>query len=72
MRRDEQYPYREGVVLKRPTKKGKGCFVDCGIDKVRFRSGVNVSVGLEGCYVVLSGFYHLCGARIYNIYMMKH
>ncbi|XP_063687188.1 putative methyltransferase C9orf114 [Bolinopsis microptera] len=33
MRRDEQYPFREGVVLKRPTKKGKGCFVDCGIDK---------------------------------------
>ena len=35
MRAHEQYPFREGVILKRPTKKGRGSFADCGIDKVR-------------------------------------
>ena len=28
--------FREGVVLKRPLKKGRGSFVDCGIDKVSY------------------------------------
>ena len=34
MRAYEQYPFREGVIVKRPTKKGKGSFADCGINKV--------------------------------------
>lgn len=34
MRVDEDLEYREGVVLDRPTKPGKGSFVNCGMRKV--------------------------------------
>lgn len=34
MRMDEDSEYREGVVLDRPTKQGKGSFVNCGMRKV--------------------------------------
>ncbi|CAI9613577.1 unnamed protein product [Staurois parvus] len=34
MRIDEESDYREGVVLDRPTKPGKGSFVNCGMRKV--------------------------------------
>lgn len=35
MRMDEDSEYREGVVLDRPSKPGKGSFVNCGMRKVR-------------------------------------
>lgn len=34
MRVDEDSEYREGVVLDRPTKPGRGSFVNCGMRKV--------------------------------------
>nr|XP_039249595.1 putative methyltransferase C9orf114 [Styela clava] len=49
MRIDEDVPFREGVVLDRPTKEGKGSFVNCGavknvqIDK-KLQSNVRVTV----------------------------
>lgn len=35
VRMDEASKYREGVVLARPTKPGRGSFVNCGMRKVR-------------------------------------
>ncbi|NXG48410.1 CI114 methyltransferase, partial [Psilopogon haemacephalus] len=52
MRLDEESPYREGVVLDRPSKPGKGSFVNCGmrkdveIDK-KLTPGLRVTVQLE-------------------------
>ena len=34
MRIDEEAEYREGIVLDRPTKPGKGSLVNCGMRKV--------------------------------------
>lgn len=34
MRMDEDSEYREGVVLDRPSKPGRGSFVNCGMRKV--------------------------------------
>ncbi|XP_077334802.1 28S rRNA (uridine-N(3))-methyltransferase isoform X1 [Lithobates pipiens] len=51
MRIDEESEYREGVVLDRPTKPGKGSFVNCGmrkevrIDK-QLQEGLRVTVQL--------------------------
>ncbi|PIO38678.1 hypothetical protein AB205_0035890 [Aquarana catesbeiana] len=51
MRIDEESLYREGVVLDRPTKPGKGSFVNCGmrkevrIDK-QLQEGLRVTVQL--------------------------
>lgn len=30
---NELFPYREGVVLKRPVKENQGSWVDIGLDK---------------------------------------
>lgn len=52
MRIDEDSEYREGIVLDRPTKPGKGSFVNCGmrkdarIDKP-LQSGLRVTVQLN-------------------------
>ncbi|KAF7655239.1 hypothetical protein LDENG_00058940 [Lucifuga dentata] len=52
MRIDEESDYREGVVLDRPTKEGKGSLVNCGmrkdvrIDK-QLQSGLRVTVKLN-------------------------
>ncbi|CAH2316309.1 Hypothetical predicted protein [Pelobates cultripes] len=52
LRIDEDSEYREGVVLNRPTKPGKGSFVNCGmrkevqIDKL-LQVGVRVTVRLH-------------------------
>ncbi|XP_063209496.1 uncharacterized protein LOC134523914 [Chroicocephalus ridibundus] len=52
MRVDEDSEYREGVVLDRPTKPGRGSFVNCGmrkevqIDK-QLNAGLRVTVRLE-------------------------
>ncbi|XP_053709699.1 putative methyltransferase C9orf114 homolog [Synchiropus splendidus] len=52
MRMDEQSDYREGVVVDRPTKSGKGSFVNCGmrkevrIDK-QLQAGLRVTVQLN-------------------------
>ncbi|CAL1567745.1 unnamed protein product [Knipowitschia caucasica] len=52
MRIDEESQYREGIVLDRPTKQGKGSFVNCGmrrdvrIDKP-LQSGLRVTVKLN-------------------------
>ncbi|PKU35619.1 hypothetical protein llap_14078 [Limosa lapponica baueri] len=52
MRVDEDSEYREGVVLDRPTKAGRGSFVNCGmrkevqIDK-QLNAGLRVTVRLE-------------------------
>uniref|UniRef100_A0A8C6UDH3 28S rRNA (uridine-N(3))-methyltransferase n=1 Tax=Neogobius melanostomus TaxID=47308 RepID=A0A8C6UDH3_9GOBI len=52
MRIDEESEYREGIVLDRPTKPGKGSFVNCGmrrdvrIDKP-LQSGLRVTVHLK-------------------------
>ncbi|MEE6505602.1 hypothetical protein FKM82_005573 [Ascaphus truei] len=52
VRIDEESEYREGVVLDRPTKSGKGSFVNCGmrkevqIDK-QLQSGIRVTVRLH-------------------------
>jgi len=34
MREDEESPYREGVVLDRPVKNGKGSYANCGMHKL--------------------------------------
>jgi len=52
MRANEKAPFREGVVLKRPVKKGRGSFVDCGIDKEvqldrEITAGTRVTVRME-------------------------
>uniref|UniRef100_UPI003AACC822 putative methyltransferase C9orf114 homolog n=1 Tax=Centroberyx gerrardi TaxID=166262 RepID=UPI003AACC822 len=52
MRIDEESEYREGIVLDRPTKPGKGSLVNCGmrkevqIDK-QLQSGLRVTVQLS-------------------------
>ncbi|KAK7896449.1 hypothetical protein WMY93_021774 [Mugilogobius chulae] len=53
MRIDEESEYREGIVLDRPIKQGKGSFVNCGmrrfdvrIDK-QLQSGLRVTVQLN-------------------------
>ncbi|XP_069799291.1 putative methyltransferase C9orf114 homolog [Dendropsophus ebraccatus] len=52
VRIDEESKYREGVVLDRPTKPGKGSFVNCGmrkevqIDK-QLQSGIRVTVQMQ-------------------------
>uniref|UniRef100_A0A671QI92 28S rRNA (uridine-N(3))-methyltransferase n=1 Tax=Sinocyclocheilus anshuiensis TaxID=1608454 RepID=A0A671QI92_9TELE len=54
MRIDEEAEFREGVVLDRPSKPGKGSFVNCGmrknvqIDK-QLKSGLRVTVQLNKC-----------------------
>ncbi|XP_044309048.1 putative methyltransferase C9orf114 homolog isoform X1 [Varanus komodoensis] len=53
LRIDEDSEYREGVVLARPTKPGRGSFVNCGmrkevqIDK-QLEAGLRVTVRLDG------------------------
>ncbi|XP_074871752.1 28S rRNA (uridine-N(3))-methyltransferase isoform X2 [Carettochelys insculpta] len=51
VRIDEESEYREGVVLARPTKPGKGSFVNCGMKKEvqidkQLESGLRVTVQL--------------------------
>ncbi|XP_051961451.1 putative methyltransferase C9orf114 homolog [Xyrauchen texanus] len=52
MRMDEEAEFREGVVLDRPSKQGKGSFVNCGmmkevqIDK-QLQAGLRVTVQLN-------------------------
>ncbi|XP_041667209.1 putative methyltransferase C9orf114 homolog [Cheilinus undulatus] len=52
MRIDDESEYREGIVLDRPTKQGKGSLVNCGmrkdvrIDK-QLQSGLRVTVKLD-------------------------
>ncbi|KAJ7988260.1 hypothetical protein DPEC_G00321740 [Dallia pectoralis] len=52
MRKDDECDYREGVVLDRPNKPGKGSFVNCGmwkevrIDK-QLQSGLRVTVHMN-------------------------
>uniref|UniRef100_A0A8C3IGS2 28S rRNA (uridine-N(3))-methyltransferase n=1 Tax=Chrysemys picta bellii TaxID=8478 RepID=A0A8C3IGS2_CHRPI len=52
VRIDEESEYREGVVLARPTKPGKGSFVNCGMRKEvqidrQLESGLRVTVQLD-------------------------
>ncbi|XP_075375478.1 28S rRNA (uridine-N(3))-methyltransferase isoform X2 [Mycteria americana] len=52
MRVDEDSEYREGVVLDRPTKPGRGSFVNCGMRKEvqidrQLNAGLRVTVRLE-------------------------
>ncbi|KAH3749326.1 putative methyltransferase C9orf114 [Dreissena polymorpha] len=52
MRAEEQTPYREGVVLNKPPKEGRGSFVnvgllkDCQIDK-HLKAGLRVTVKMD-------------------------
>lgn len=39
MRIDDESEYREGIVLDRPSKQGKGSLVNCGMRKVRMYQG---------------------------------
>lgn len=39
MRIDDESEYREGIVLDRPSKQGKGSLVNCGMRKVRMYEG---------------------------------
>lgn len=39
MRIDDESEYREGIVLDRPSKQGKGSLVNCGMRKVRMYGG---------------------------------
>nr|XP_033817562.1 putative methyltransferase C9orf114 homolog [Geotrypetes seraphini] len=52
MRIDEESEYREGVVLDRPSKPGKGSFVNCGLRKEvqidkQLQPGLRVTVHLD-------------------------
>ncbi|XP_005992155.1 putative methyltransferase C9orf114 homolog isoform X2 [Latimeria chalumnae] len=52
MRIDEKSEYREGVVLDRPTRPGKGSFVNCGMRKEvqidrQLQAGLRVTVRLD-------------------------
>ncbi|OXB72182.1 UNVERIFIED_CONTAM: hypothetical protein H355_000899 [Colinus virginianus] len=52
MRVDEDSEYREGVVLDRPSKPGRGSFVNCGMKKEvqidkQLKPGVRVTVRLQ-------------------------
>ena len=52
MRMDDMEPYREGVVLDRPVKEGRGSFVNAGmrkevmIDK-HLKPGIRVTVQMD-------------------------
>ncbi|CAL8278647.1 unnamed protein product [Merluccius merluccius] len=52
MRIDEEFEYREGIILDRPTKPGKGSLVNCGmwkevqIDK-KLQTGLRVTVHIN-------------------------
>uniref|UniRef100_A0A8C9U253 28S rRNA (uridine-N(3))-methyltransferase n=1 Tax=Scleropages formosus TaxID=113540 RepID=A0A8C9U253_SCLFO len=62
MRVDEETEFREGVVLDRPSKPGKGSFVNCGmrkevqIDKL-LQAGLRVTVRLRKTQKTDSRFY---------------
>ena len=63
MKVDDDMPYREGVVLDRPVKKGSGSFVNVGMQKeVRIdksiKPGVRVTVKMEDT----SGAYDKCSS----------
>ena len=67
MKVDDDMPYREGVVLDRPVKKGSGSFVNVGMQKeVRIdksiRPGVRVTVKMEDT----SGVYDKCSSPVRN------
>ncbi|NXH12047.1 CI114 methyltransferase, partial [Bucco capensis] len=52
MRVDEELEYREGVVLDRPSRAGRGSFVNCGMRKEvqidrQLQAGLRVTVRLE-------------------------
>ena len=52
MRVDDNMPYREGVTLDRPTKQGKGSFVNAGMRKeVRIdkhiKPGIRVTIKMD-------------------------
>ncbi|XP_006640740.2 putative methyltransferase C9orf114 homolog [Lepisosteus oculatus] len=52
MRTDEEAEFREGVVLDRPSRPGKGSFVNCGMRKEvridrRLQAGLRVTVHLD-------------------------
>ena len=52
MRVDDQSPYREGVVLNRPTKPGWGSLVNCGMRKEvkidrSLNPGIRVTVRID-------------------------
>ena len=63
MKVDDDMPYREGVVVDRPVKKGSGSFVNVGmrkevqIDK-SIKPGVRVTVKMEDT----SGVYDKCSS----------
>lgn len=52
MRIDDESDYREGIVLDRPSKQGKGSLVNCGMRKVRLqKQGIlKISKSL-GCFI---------------------
>lgn len=67
MKVDDDMPYREGVVLDRPVKKGSGSFVNVGMRKeVRIdksiKPGVRVTVKMEDT----SGVYDKCSSPVRN------
>lgn len=43
VRQDEESEFREGVVVDRPTRPGRGSFVNCGMKKV------GIGVGVKPC-----------------------
>ena len=70
MKVDDNVPYREGVVLDRPVKKGCGSFVNVGMRKeVRIdkslKPGVRVTVKMGD--TSNSGTVHVVEARTSNL-----
>lgn len=60
MRKDDECEYREGVVLDRPSKPGKGSLVNCGMWKVSRCLDMMIKFGNVGSAVELFGLRKLC------------
>uniref|UniRef100_A0A3B4ZH24 28S rRNA (uridine-N(3))-methyltransferase n=1 Tax=Stegastes partitus TaxID=144197 RepID=A0A3B4ZH24_9TELE len=82
MRMDEESEYREGVVLDRPPKQGKGSLVNCGmrkevrIDK-QLQSGLRVTVQLSKTqtfflFIVFNDLYHIVHKLCKGIVVAPH
>lgn len=61
MKVDDDIPYREGVVLERPVKKGSGSFVNVGMQKeVRIDKSIKPGVRVTVKMGDTSGAYDKC------------
>ncbi|XP_038589646.1 LOW QUALITY PROTEIN: putative methyltransferase C9orf114 homolog [Micropterus salmoides] len=76
MRIDDESEYREGIVLDRPTKQGKGSLVNCGmrkdvrIDK-QLQSGLRVTVQLNQRQNQVCVCVCVCVYYLFKIFLLR-